>query len=118
MFCDWMNAFKMMSLSLDLFGQVMMAHLDKFRSMCDHSTYLCNLVICGCICWISSVMIARSSAYVVVVHMEAEVLKWYPKSIFLSHLRRGSKKMMNRYGLRISAWIVPRLMFIENILPK
>ena len=47
-------------------------------------------------------MIARSSAYAVVVHVVGEVLKWYPRSFFLSHRRRGSKKIINRYGLNVS----------------
>ena len=37
MFCDWMNALKMLGLNLDLLGQPVMAHLERFRSMCDHS---------------------------------------------------------------------------------
>lgn len=36
-------------------------------------------------------MIARSSAYAIVVHVEEDV--------FSSHLRRGSRKMINMYGL-------------------
>ena len=50
MFCDWMNALKVFGLSLDLLGQSVMAHSERLRSICDHSTNFCNLCICGCIC--------------------------------------------------------------------
>ena len=44
-FCDWMYALKVFGLSLDLLGQHVMAHLDRLRSMSDHSTNFWNLVI-------------------------------------------------------------------------
>ena len=30
----------------------------------------------------------------------------------------GSKKIMKRYGLRVSPWMVPRLMLIGGVVPK
>ena len=65
-----------------------------------------------------SVIMAKSSAYAVVVHVEWEVLKWYPMSSFSSHLRSGSRKIINRYGLRVSPCIVPRLISIGSVVPK
>ena len=47
MFCDWMYALKVFGLSLDLLGQPVIAHFERFRSMCDHSANFCNLSICG-----------------------------------------------------------------------
>ena len=91
-----MYALKVVGLSLDLFGHPVIVHLDRFRSMYDHCANLCSLLICGCMCCILSVIIARSSAYAVVVQVERDVLKWYPRSSFSSHLRKGSRKMMNR----------------------
>ena len=76
MFCDSIYALKMFSLSLDLLGQPLMAHLERFRSICDHSAIFCNLSICGWICCMLSLMIARSSAYTVVVYVERDVIKW------------------------------------------
>ena len=43
-----------------------------------------------------SVIMAKSSAYAVVVHVAVDVLKWYPKLFFSNHLKRGYRKMMNR----------------------
>ena len=74
-FCDWMYALKVVGLSLDLLGQPVMAHFERLRSMWDHSTYLCNLFICGWIFCILSVIIIKSSAYAVVIHVEGDVLK-------------------------------------------
>ena len=80
-----------MGFSLELLGHPVMAHFERLRSMCDHCVYWWSLIICGWICRMSSVIMDKSSAYAVVVHVAVEVLKW-----FSSHLRRGSKKMMNR----------------------
>ena len=74
-------------MSLDLLGHPVMAHLDRLRSMCDHCANFCSLLIWGWICCILSVIMARSSAYAVVVHVERDVLKWYPRSSFSSHLK-------------------------------
>ena len=112
MFCNCMNALKVFGLSLDLLGQPMMAHFKRFRSLCDHYANFCILSICGWICCMLSVMIVRLSAYVVVVHMEGDVSKWYPMLSFSSHLKSGSKNMINRYGLRLSLCMVPRLILI------
>ena len=38
MFCDWMNALNVLGLNLDLLGHFVMAHLDRLRSICAHST--------------------------------------------------------------------------------
>lgn len=46
-FCDWMNALKVFGLSLELLGHLVMTHFDRLRSMCDHSTNLYTLSICG-----------------------------------------------------------------------
>ena len=46
------------------------------------------------------------------------MLKWYPKLSFSSHLRSGSKNMINRYGLRVSPCMVPRLISIMGIDSK
>ena len=43
------------------------------------------------------------------------MLKWYPKLSFSSHLRSGSRNIINRYGLRVSPCMVPRLIFIGNV---
>ena len=64
-------------LSLDFWGQPMMAHFEGLRSMCHHFAYLWILFICGWIFWILSVIIAKSHAYVIVVHVDGDVLKWY-----------------------------------------
>lgn len=50
-------------------------------------------------CCMLSVIIVRSSIYIVVVHVKGDVLNWYLMSSFSNHLRKGSRKMMNKYGL-------------------
>ena len=41
-----------------------------------------------------------------------------PMLSFSSHLSRGSRKMINRYGLSVSPCIVPRLILIGGVVPK
>lgn len=36
-FCDRMYALKVFGLGLDLLGRPVMAHLDRLKSICDHS---------------------------------------------------------------------------------
>jgi hypothetical protein len=75
MFCDWIYALKVVSgLSLNLLEQLVMTHFERLRSMCEHFTYLCSLVICDMMCCILSVIIVRSFVYVVVVYVEDDVL--------------------------------------------
>ena len=45
MFWDWMNALKVLGLSLDLLGHPVMAHFDKLRSICAHSANFWSFVI-------------------------------------------------------------------------
>ena len=110
-----MYALKVAGFSLELLGHPVIAHLERLRSICDHCGYFCSLVIWGWICLMLSVIMAKSSAYAVVVYVALDVLKWYPMSSFSSHLKRGSRKMINRYGLSVSPWIVPRLMLIGGV---
>ena len=56
MFCDWMYALKVLGLSFDLLGHPVMAHLDRLRSMCDHSANFWSLVIWGWMCCMLSVI--------------------------------------------------------------
>lgn len=62
------------------------------------------------------VWMIRSPAYAVVVMVFGEVLKWYPSWSILSHLSRGSRKMMNRYELYVSPWMVPWLIWIGGVV--
>ena len=59
-----------------------------------------------------SVMIVRFSAYAMVVHVEGDVLKWYLMLSSSSHLKSGSKNIINRYGLRVLLCKVLRLISI------
>ena len=45
---------------------------------------------------IVSERMARSSAYTDVVHEDGDVLKWYPMLSFSSHLKSGSRKIINK----------------------
>ena len=65
-----------------------------------------------------SVIIARWFACAVVVHVAGNVLKWYPGLFFSNHLRRGSRNMIKRYGLKMSPCIVLRLISIGGVVSK
>ena len=62
MFWDCMKALNVLGLSFDLLGHPVMTHLERFRSMWDHSADFCNLNICGCMWFMLSDRIAKSSA--------------------------------------------------------
>lgn len=66
----------MVGLSLDLLGHPVMSYFERLRSIFYHSANLWSLVICGWMCCMLSVMIVRSSAYVVVMHVGGDLLKW------------------------------------------
>lgn len=53
-----------------------------------------------------------------IVHVERNVLQWYPMLSFSRHLRRGYRKMINRYGLRVCHCIVPKLIYIGSVVPN
>lgn len=80
--------------------------------------FFCSLSICGWVCCILLEIIARSFAYIVVVHVEVDMLKWYPMLFFSSHLKSDFRNMINMYGLRVSHCMVPWLIFIGGIVPK
>ena len=61
-----------------------MTHSERLRSLSDHSAYLYNLIICGWMRCMLSMIIASSFVYVVVIHIDKDVLKWYPISFFLT----------------------------------
>ena len=108
----------MLGLSLDLLGQPVITHFERFRSIYDQSANFCSLFIYGCMYCMLSVIIIRSSAYAVVVHVEEDVLKWYPMFFFSNHFRSGSKNMINRYELRMFSCMVHRLISIGGVDPK
>jgi hypothetical protein len=54
-----------------------MTHIERLRSISAHFAYFCNLFIYGWIFCILSIIIAKLSAYVVVAHVEENVLKLY-----------------------------------------
>ena len=59
---------------------------------------------------------ARSSAYAADDILTLDVPKVYPLFPCCNHLRRGSRNMINRYGLRVSPCIVPLWMGIGRVL--
>ena len=61
---------------------------------------------------------AKSSAYAVMMHVDVDVLKWYPRLSFSSHRSRDSRYMINRYGQSVSPCMVPWLIFIGGVVPK
>jgi hypothetical protein len=69
-------------------------------------------------CCMLSVLIARLSTYVMVVHVKGNVLKSYHMSFFFVHLKNGSKNMMNRWKLRVPLCMVQWPIYIACIVPK
>ena len=116
-FCDWMYALNVLDLSFDLLGHFVMTHFERLRSISDHSVIFCSLIMWGWMCCILSDIMARSSAYAVVVHVDVDVFKWYPMLFFFSQRSRDYMNIINKYGLRVSPCMVPRLIVIGCIIP-
>ena len=107
-----------MGWSLDLFGHPVTAHLGIPRSIHVHAQNLSSLLS-----WVYSVssllaIAARSSAYAADEILTLDVPKMYLLFPCYSHLRRSSRNMINRYGLRVFPCMVPLWMGIGKVLPK
>lgn len=81
-------------------------------------THFCSLSIYGWIWLMLSKIIARLFAYAVVVHVEVNMLKWFSMSYFSNHHSNGYRNMINKYELRVSLCMVPRLIVIGCVVPK
>ena len=53
------------------------------------------------------VIIARSFAYIAEFIVILDVPNEYPYFPFCNQFRSGSRSIMNKYGLKVSPWIVP-----------
>ena len=107
-----------MECSLDLFGHPVLAHLGIPRSIPAHSQNLSSFLSCVCSVFSLLAIVARSSAYDADEILTLDVPKVYPLFLYCSHLRRGSKNMINKFELRVSPCIVPFWMGIGKVLPK
>ena len=96
-----------MGFILDLLGHPVTAYLDIPRFIPGHSQNLSNLFSCACNDFSLLAIVAKSSAYAADVIFTFDVPKVYPLSPYCSHLRRGSKNIINKYGLKVSPYIVP-----------
>jgi hypothetical protein len=63
-------------------------------------------------------IMARLSAYVVEFIVYCHVLSWKPRFPRSSHLSRGSKNMIKRYGLSVSPCMVPLCICTGFVIPK
>jgi hypothetical protein len=63
-------------------------------------------------------MTARSSTYVVELIVMGDVLNVYPSWFWSNHLCSGSRKIRNKYGLRVLPYMVPLWMAIGFVFPK
>ena len=61
-FWNLMYALNVLGLSFGLLGHLVMTHLVRLRFIYDNSANFCNLVICGWMWWMLSVVMARSFA--------------------------------------------------------
>jgi hypothetical protein len=64
------------------------------------------------------VIMAKSSAYAAEFTVYCDVLSLYPRLSRSSHLSRGSRNMIKRYGLSVSPCMVPLCMCTGFVLPK
>ena len=62
----------------------MIAHLAMLRSRCACSKGFCRLAICVCMCEIFSVMMARLSTYIVLLHVTVGIGSGIQRYIFPS----------------------------------
>jgi hypothetical protein len=97
--CDWIYALNVVASMYLLLGHPMMAQLGMPSSIPAHWQNLCILFICGCMCFILFVIMAKSSAYAVELSVYCDVLSLYPKLPRSNHLSSGSRDMIKRYGL-------------------
>ena len=104
---DRIRALKVVGWSLDLFGHPIIAHLDIPRSILAHSQNLSSLLSCICSVFNLLAIAARSSTSAADAILTLDVSNAYPLFPCCSHRRRGSRNMINRYGLRVSPCIVP-----------
>ena len=98
--CACMYALKIVGFKFDLFGYPVIVHLKRLRSRCALTGIFWSLRICGWICAMLSVRMARSLAYAMMLHVVGDVLKWYPMWSFSSHWRSGCRKTIRGRGLR------------------
>ena len=92
---------------MDFFGRPVIVHLGIPRSIPAHLQNLSSLLSCICRDVNLLAIVAKSLAYAAEEIFTLDVPNVYPLFPCCSHLRRGSKNMMNRYGLRVSPCIVP-----------
>ena len=85
----------------------MIAYFVIPRSIPTYSQYLSNLSIWGCRDVSLFAIIARSSAYTAIFIVILDVPSVYPFLPLCNQRRSGSKNTMDKYGLRVSPWIVP-----------
>jgi hypothetical protein len=101
-----------------LLGHPVMAHLGIPNSILAYWQNLSILFICGCMCFISFMIIAKSSAYAAELSVYCDILSLYPKLPLSSHPSSGSRNMMKRYGLSVSPCIVPLCMYTGLVSSK
>ena len=72
--CDWIYALNVVASMYFLLGHPMMAQLGMPSSILVHWQNLCILFICGCMCFILFVIMAKSSTYAVELSVYCDVL--------------------------------------------
>jgi hypothetical protein len=95
-----------------------MIHLGMPNSIPVHWQNLSILFIYGCMCFISLIIMAKSSAYAAELSVYSDVLSLYPRLLPSNHLSSSSRDMIKRYGLSVSPCMVLLCMWIGLVLPK
>ena len=88
-----------------------MAHFCTPKSINAHSSWICND-------WRLFEIAARSSAYAVELIVNLDVPNVYPFCSLCNQRCSGSKNIRNKYGLRVSLWMVHVCIGIDFVFPK
>ena len=116
MVCIWVLNFS--GFIFSLLGQPVIADFCTPKSIPAHSQNISSLFNCVCIDWRLFVIAARSSAYAAELMISFDVPNVYPFFPLCSHLSSSSKNIKNKYGLKVSPWMVPLWIGIGFDLPK
>lgn len=93
----------------------MITHLFIPRSMCAQFEYYPSLLSYSSMFSMRSMRITKSFPYAAVIRKFGEVENLYPSLFLSSHRSSGSNKMINRYGLSLSVWMVALLIWIGGL---
>ena len=114
----WMYALNISGIILDFFGTPVMAYLEILRSIPAHVLNFWILFICSFTAFTLFVIDAKLFAYAAALSWVLKVWNTYPIWSLCNHCNSDLRNNMNKYGLRVSPYIVPLWMCIGLVLSK